>query len=261
MPSPFPGMNPYLENPEFWPEVHHRLIVAIADDIEQNLSQQYRVAIEKRTYMSGGEDSVDIAIPDVSVVAARTTTTQTQSAVMTLPPPTEFVTVTLPIYEECTEGYLEIREVTTGRVVTVIEILSPANKRAGEGRTAYLNKRQKVLGTLTHLIEIDLLRSGKYLPFASEIPQTDYRISIGRANQRPQAQLYAFNVRDEIPVFRIPLQSGDGEPELNLQSLLLGVYDRARFDLTLNYDREPVPRFKEEDRVWADELLRETGRR
>lgn len=86
MPSPFPGMNPYLENPEFWPEVHHRLIVAIADDIEQNLSQQYRVAIEKRTYMSGGEDSVDIAIPDVSVVAARTTT-QTQSAVMTLPPP------------------------------------------------------------------------------------------------------------------------------------------------------------------------------
>jgi len=260
MPSPFPGMNPYLENPEFWPEVHHRLIVAIADDIEQNLSQQYRVAIEKRTYMSGGEDSVDIAIPDVSVVAARTTT-QTQSAVMTLPPPTEFVTVTLPIYEECREGYLEIREVTTGRVVTVIEILSPANKRAGEGRTAYLNKRQKVLGTLTHLIEIDLLRSGKYLPFASEIPQTDYRISIGRANQRPQAQLYAFNVRDEIPVFRIPLQSGDAEPELNLQTLLRGVYDRARFDLTLNYDREPVPRFKEEDRVWADELLRETGRR
>jgi hypothetical protein len=260
MPSPFPGMNPYLENPEFWPEVHHRLIVAIADNIEQNLSQQYRVAIEKRTYMSGGEDSIDLAIPDVSVVAARTTT-QTESAVMTLPPRTDFVTVTLPIAEECREGYLEIREVTTGRVVTVIEILSPANKRAGEGRDAYLNKRQKVLATLTHLVEIDLLRSGKYLPFASAIPQTDYRISIARSNQRPQAQLYAFNLRDEIPLFRIPLQPPDAEPELNLQSLLMGVYDRARFDLTLDYTREPVPRFKEADRVWADQLLRATGRR
>ncbi|MGL5058948.1 MAG: DUF4058 family protein [Microcoleus sp.] len=261
MPSPFPGMNPYLENPEFWPEVHHRLISAIADNIEPNLSQQYRVAIEKRTYLSGAEDSVDISIPDVSIVAGATTNQARSASVMTLPSLTEAVTVTLPIPQEFREAYLEIREVATGRVVTVIEILSPANKRAGIGRNSYIDKREKVLTTRTNLVEIDLLRNGKKMPMITEISPTNYSILIARENLRPQAQLYAFSLRNPIPAFALPLQLGDEEPELNLQNLLLEIYDRARFDLTFDYSQEPVPPLKEDDKIWADALLRERGRR
>ena len=163
--------------------------------------------------------------------------------------------------EEIREGYLEIREVATGYIVTVIEVLSPTNKRAGMGGKAYLRKRQEVLSTPTHLVEIDLLRGGKPMPILSETPQTDYRILICRGDRRPLAQLYGFSVRQEIPKFPLPLQSGDTEPIVDLQSLLLGVYQRARYDMAVDYSKEPVPRLKPEDKAWIDELLREKGRR
>lgn len=261
MPSPFPGMNPYLENPELWSEVHNRLIVAIADAIESNLSLKYRVAIEKRTYTSVPEDSILVGIPDVSVISKKSTPIQPLSTTATLPAPGEPVTVTLPVPETIREGYLEIREVATGYVVTVIEVLSPTNKRPGKGREVYETKRMEVLSSPTHLVELDLLRGGKPMPILEETQQTDYRTLVARGNRRPLAELYAFTVRQEIPKFLLPLQAGDTEPLVNLQSLLAGVYERARYDLAIDYSFEPVPPLKEEDRVWADALLREQERR
>ncbi|MFB2837593.1 DUF4058 family protein [Floridanema evergladense] len=260
MPSPFPGMNPYLENPQLWSEVHHRLITAIADAIEPNLSLQYRVAIEKRTYLSDGEESVMIGIPDVSVYSQTATPTQT-SSIATLPAQAEATTVTIPLPEEKREGYLEIREVETGYVVTAIELISPSNKRAGKGRDEYENKRREVLSSPTNLVEIDLLRRGKPMRILTKIPPSDYRILVCRGNRRPQAQLYAFSVRQEIPKFLLPLRSGDTEPLVDLQSLLIGVYNRARFDMAIDYTIEPVPPLKSEDKIWADELLKEKGLR
>ncbi|GET43099.1 DUF4058 family protein [Microseira wollei] len=260
MPSPFPGMNPYLENPDLWSEVHHRLITAIAIALSSNLSLRYRVAIEKRTYLNDGEESVSVAIPDVSVYSQSSTPVQTSSTA-TLPAQAESVAVIIPLPEEMREGYLEIREVETGDVITVIEVLSPTNKRAGRGRKAYNTKRLEVLSTPTHLVEIDLLRSGKPMRILSDIPKTDYRILICPGNRRPHAQLYAFNVRQEMPKFLLPLQPGDTEPLVDLQSLLVEVYEQARFDMAIDYRREPVPPLKEEDRIWADALLREKGLR
>lgn len=261
MPSPFPGMNPYLENPQLWSEVHHRLITAIAIAIESSLSLKYRVAIEKRTYLSNREESVEVGIPDVAVTFQKSTLASQTPSTATLPSLGESVTVTIPVPEEIRESYLEIREVATGYVVTAIELLSPTNKRAGIGREAYLSKRQEVLSTRTHLVEIDLLRGGKPMPILSEIPQTDYRILIALGNRRPSAQLYGFSVRQEIPKFPLPLQSADTEPIVDLQSLLLEVYEQARYDMAVDYSKEPVPRLKEEDRIWADGLLREKNRR
>lgn len=261
MPSPFPGMNPYLEHPELWAEVHNRLIVAIADAIESDLSLKYRVKIEKRTYLSYGEESVLVGIPDLSVLSKRSTTAQTPSTTTFLPAQGESVTVILPMPETVREGYLEIREVATGYVVTVIEVLSPTNKRAGIGREVYETKRREVLSSPTHLVEIDLLRGGKPMRILSETQQTDYRILVCRGNRRPLAQLYAFSVRQEIPKFPLPLQTGDTEPLVDLQSLLVGVYARARYDLAVDYSLEPVPPLNEEDRAWADALLREKGLR
>lgn len=229
MPSPFPGMNPYLENPELWSEVHHRLITAIADAIAPPIRPKYRVAIEKRTYLSEGEESALVGIPDVSVISQRSTISQTLSTT-TIPASSESIMVKIPMPEEVREGYLEIREVATGHVVTVIEVLSPTNKRPGKGRSAYEDKRREVLISPTHLIEIDLLRGGKPMRIESETQPTDYRILVCRRNRRPLAQLYAFSVRQEIPKFLLPLHNEDTEPLVDLQSLLVGVYERAGFD-------------------------------
>ena len=253
-------MDPYLENPDLWRELHNRLIVAIAIAISPPLRPKYRVAIEKRAYLSDGDDSVDVVIPDVSTVSQKLIAPQ-RSSTMTLAAVSESVTVTLPSPEEIRESYLEIREVETGYVVTAIELLSPTNKRGGEGRRAYQNKRKKILATLTHLVEIDLLRSGQPMPMRGEIPETDYRILVSRSQSRPQAQLYTFSVRQEIPKFFLPLQSEDSEPIIDLQYLLNQVYDQAGFDLAIDYSQKPVPSLKSKDRDWGEELLRERGLR
>ena len=257
MSSPFPGMNPYLENLELWSEVHHRLITAIADAIEPQLSLEYRVAIEKRTYLGDIEDSVLVGIPDVAVTTKKKTSTQNKTTTATLPAQKESVTVKLPVPEEKKEAYLEIREVATGYVVTTIEVLSPTNKRTGKGRDAYEEKRRDVLSTPTHLVEIDLLRTGNPMQILSEIPKTDYRILVARGNRRPLAEVFGFNLQQEIPQFLLPLKSGDDEPLVDLQSLLAQVYERGRFYLAIDYSIEATPALKSEDKVWADNLLKE----
>lgn len=260
MPSPFPGMNPYLENSELWTEVHHRLITAIADAIESNLSPQYRVAIEKRIYLCEPDKSELVGIPDVTITSQKKPKNDT-FLIATLPAQTEAIEVTITVPEEVREGYLEIRDVINESVVTVIEVLSPTNKRAGIGREQYIQKRQEVLASPTHLIEIDLLRSGKPMQIIEEVPKTDYRILIALGNRRPNAYLYGFSIRQEIPSFSIPLRRGEAEPLVNLQSLLIGVYNRARFDLAIDYNLEPIPSLKEEDKIWTDTLLKEQGLR
>jgi hypothetical protein len=259
MNSPFPGMNPYLENPVLWSELHHRLISAIADEIEPNIPPQYRVGIEQRTYLSDDSDSVLVGIPDVAVFSkqslpkAHSTTTKISTS--------EGIVVTMPMPENVTESYLEIKEVATGFVIATIEILSPKNKRASEGRKAYELKRKQVLASLTHLIEIDLLRSGKPLNILGEVPITDYRIVVSKSQVRPQATLYAFNIQEKIPTFSLPLQSGDNEPILDLQSLINKIYLRARFYLSIDYNQEPIPPLKKDDVFWLEALLREQGLR
>lgn len=260
MSSPFPGMNPYLENPAFWSEVHNRLIVNLADSLAPQIPPQYRVAIEQRTYLSDESDSVLVGIPDVAVFSQNKVTKPT-SPTATFASTSESVTVTMPVPENIKESYLEIREVATSYVVTAIEILSPKNKRAGEGRKAYERKRKQVLATTTHLVEIDLLRGGKPMLFSGEVPLCDYRIVVSRGDRRPLAQLYGFSVRQAIPSFPLPLQLDDAEPLLDLQALLNGVYERARYNLAIDYNQEPVPLLKEEDAVWTDALLREKGLR
>ena len=260
MSSPFPGMNPYLENPAFWSEVHNRLIVNLADSLAPLIPPQYRVAIEQRTYLSDESNSVLVGIPDVAVFSQNKVTKSTSSTA-TFASTSESVTVTMPMPENVKESYLEIREVATSYVVTAMEILSPKNKRAGEGRKAYERKRKEVLTTTTHLVEIDLLRGGKPMLFLGEVSPSDYRIVVSRGDRRPLAQLYGFSVRQAIPSFPLPLQSEDAEPLVDLQALLNGVYERARYNLAIDYSQDPVPPLKEEDAVWADTLLREKGLR
>ncbi|WP_017716869.1 DUF4058 family protein [Kamptonema formosum] len=259
MPSPFPGMNPYLEHPAVWPKVHKRLIVALADLLAPQLRPKYIVDIEDRIYQSSGEDSIFVGIPDVTVQRPLTSRNPTVSNVAVAAPPAQPVTVAIPIPETVREDYLQIRDVATNEVVTALEVLSPKNKRSGEGRRKYELKRQRVLGSLTNLVEIDLLRAGEPMPVLNNDTQSDYRILVSRGDRRPLADLYAFNLRDAIPCFPLPLRAGDREPVVDLKALLDLVYDRGSYDLRIDYRSEPVPALSEADAGWADALLREQG--
>jgi hypothetical protein len=259
MPSPFPGMNPYLENPELWPEFHSRLMVALADTIFPHIRPKYRVAVEKRVYQEVDGNSVLIGIPDVTIATSLKPTNQASSNVAVISPPVKPVTVNIPIPEEIRETYLEVREVATGEVITVIELLSPKNKRQGEGRKAYQNKRLQILGSSTHLVEIDLLRGGEAMPILNNNIQSDYRILVSRSQTRPSAELYPFNLQEPIPAFLLPLQPGDREPIVDLQNVIQDLFDRAGFDLAIDYNLATVPPLEETVMVWVNELLEEQG--
>ena len=257
--SPFPGMNPYLEHPTLWSEVHKRLIVAIADALFPKLRPKYRVAIEERIYQTSEVDSLMVGIPDVMVQRPLSAANPTQSNVTVASPPVKPITITIPMPETVREGYLEVRNVATREVVTAIEVLSPKNKRAGEGRKEYKKKRHRVLGSSTHLVEIDLLRAGEPMPILENGIQSDYRILVSQCDRRPSADLYAFNLQDVIPSFPLPLRKEDTEPLVDLQELLNGVYERAGYDLVIDYNGESVPSLSDTDAAWADALLQEKG--
>jgi hypothetical protein len=250
-------MNPYLENPELWSEVHSRLIVGIADELTDHLSEQYRVAMEKRVYASSGDENLLVGIPDVSVVSKRSEAEPPTNVATPTPQP---ITVTVPMLEEVQERYLEIREAATGAVVTVIEILSPKNKRVGEGRQAYGRKRNQVLGSLSHLIEIDLLRGGQLLPIRGGV-ESDYRILVSRSDRRPYAELYVFTMQQSIPPIPVPLMPGDEEPILDIQTVLQRIYEKGRYHLAIDYSQSLQPALSPENTVWIDEQLKEAGLR
>ncbi|MEO0378129.1 MAG: DUF4058 family protein, partial [Cyanobacteria bacterium P01_A01_bin.17] len=168
----------------------------------------------------------------------------------------EPVIVELPMPEEIQERYLEIREVGTGLVVTTLELISPSNKRSGKGRQKYEEKRLKILASQTHLVEIDLIRAFEPLPMLG-IKETSYRILVSRADQRPRAALYPFNLQCPIPTFPLPLNPDAAEVFVDVQSLLKQVYERASYDLAIDYTQEPVPPLSHEETAWADAVLRE----
>ncbi|MFN8499411.1 MAG: DUF4058 family protein [Anaerolineae bacterium] len=251
MPTPFPGMGPYLERPALWPNVHSSLIIAIRDELAPRLRPRYYVAVEERIVGVGPDDLLFAVRPDVAVVRAPAADTEASAR-------SDFgrvVTVALPMPEQLRETYLEIREARGDQVITTLEILSPTNKLPGEGRRQYEQKRLALLGTRTHLVEIDLLRAGPPMPMLGYAGQSDYRILVSRAATRPLADLLPFSLREPIPSFRVPLQAQDEEPELDLNRLLHDLYDRAGYDLRVNYAEDADPPLSLEDATWARGLL------
>lgn len=209
MTTPFPGMDPYLEHPNLWPEVHTRLIVALADVLGPALRPRYRVAVEQRTYIALIDPDSYVERPDVSVIQAGPASSTPHESQVTVAPSAPR-RAQIPMPEEVRERFLEVRDVGTGELITVIEILSPTNKKPSEGRRQYEEERMQVLVTRTHLVEIDLLRGGDPMPMRirddGQPADYDYRILISRAAQRPAADVYAFSVRDPIPIFTLPLE-------------------------------------------------------
>ena len=255
MESPFPGMDPYLEHPSLWPDVHNRLIAALADDLSERVAPRYYVGLERRTYLLKADDLVFVGRPDIAGVSAA------EMSVLA-PQPATSVTVLeveVPMQDEVSENFLEIHEVKTGKLITVLELLSPVNKLHRQGREEYERKRGYVFRSWTNLVEIDLLRAGDPMPVVGAQVQSDYRILVSRGTQRPRASLIAFTLRQPIPTFMLPLLPGDDEPEVALNRILHALYRRARFDLRLDYTQPPVPPLAEANAAWAQELITAHG--
>lgn len=252
MPSPFPGMNPYLELAALWHEFQNRLIVALSDAIAPYLQSKYYVAVETRVYMDDDNSELLVGVSD-AIVLTTSKAPVVNPAIATQTRPKQ---IRLPMPVEVKEHYLEVREVGTHQVITVIEVLSPKNKRKGEGRTAYEKKRQRVLSSASHLVEIDLLRENTPMPMIGVEEASDYRIVVSRATSRPIADLYEFQLRELIPSFSLPLKPDDPELTVDLQAIVFGVYERGSYNFRIDYHQPvPPPKLSEVDQQWVNELL------
>ena len=252
MSHPFPGMNPWLENPILWRGVHQRLITVLADNLAPQLEPRYFVDVETHTYISSAPNlPIRTRYPDVSIIQTGAVPVTSLAIGHAAQP----MVIDLPLPEPYEEPYLEVRTVPDGEVVTVIELLSHTNKRAGSDRESYLEKRAAFIDSDVHFVEIDLLRAHAAMPFA-EYRIAAYRIFIRRRELRRKAHLYAFSLRQSIPVFPLPLLPGDEEPLVDLGTLLHDVYDRARYKLVIDYSKSATPPLSEEDAAWAAECLR-----
>jgi hypothetical protein len=190
VPSPFPGMDPYLEHPTLWPGVHNGLIAALQLFLAPQLRPRYYIAMEERLYITEPDQRVFVGRPDLAVVGHPEAETVLQPA----PSASSVLTVQVPLPDEVRETYLEVRETGTDDVVTVLEILSPTNKRLGRGRRLYEDKRMEVLASRTHLVEIDLVRAGEPMPITGHGSASEYRILVSRGDCRPNATLYPFGL-------------------------------------------------------------------
>ncbi|MFQ5593840.1 MAG: DUF4058 family protein [Anaerolineae bacterium] len=259
MPSPFPGMDPYLERPTLWPDVHFNLIHAIQASLVPQVAPHYYVAVEERTYVVAVEADTFVGRPDVAVVGPTHAPSvapagTVREAVLERP-----VTVELPLYDRVRQRYLEVRDGATHEVITVIEVLSPSNKQPGEDRQRYERKRRQVLEGLTNLVEMDLLRAWEPMPM-DPAPSSHYRMLVSRGWERPKAELYPFYLEEPIPEIPIPLREGETEPTLALGELLAQIYDQVRYDLRIDYTSEPDPALDPTAAAWAHDLLQQAGR-
>ncbi|MDF5720745.1 MAG: DUF4058 family protein [Rhizonema sp. PD37] len=259
MPSTFPGMNPYLEHPALWSSFHTRLLVAIADTLAPQLRPNYYIDVETRIYQDQDEDEVLVGIPDGTVLSANLSNpvnVEVQPVTGSTLTQKRPQSITLPMPVTVKDRYLEVREISTDAVITVIEVLSPKNKQKGKGRTTYEKKRALVLSSFSHLIEIDLLRGNLPMTMMGKVLPTDYRIVVSRSSQRPKADLYGFNLPEPIPSFPLPLKLEDEEVTVDLQTIFDGVCERAGYNQRIDYQQPvPSPALSKADQQWVDELL------
>ena len=264
MPSPFPGMDPYLEAQ--WRDVHARLIIYASDALQAVLPGSLRARVEKRVLLETPQGLGDHPLyPDVRVVeytAQRATEARPETGVAVAEP---LLVEADP--ERATETFLEIIDLATGnRVVTVIEFLSPSNKSPGPNREQYRRKQEEIYSSAANLVEIDMNRFGTHtlaFPLEHIKPQarTAYMACVRRATLRGKAQVYPMPIWQRLPVLKVPLRPVDADAQLDLQALVDQCYRNGVYEGTLSYAVDSDPPLSGVDYDWADQLLHEKGLR
>ena len=259
----FPGMDPYLEDPKLWPGLHSRMVVYLADALQSLVGRRYITAVEERVYLEGPEREI---VPDVWMRPRLTgsptldvASPESAVAVLEEEEPLVFKVSGLDIHE----SYITILDRHSNQnVVTVIELVSPANKYAGPGRKAYTMKQQEVILSDAHLVEIDLLRMGPHVVSVPEYGSRgkagayDYLVCVNRADLlRDEFEFYPCRLRRKLPRIKIPLAGDDPDVLLDLEGVLVQTYDAASFRDRTDYLKPCAPPLPPDDQIWADQLI------
>jgi hypothetical protein len=256
-------MDPYLETPDRWRNVHNNLATEIQAQLAPLLRPRYYADQESRFIYETGLNiaTKHQALPDLSVLESPQSTPSAHSqggaGVSIAPAPLELL-ITTDLPERL--NTVVIRTVASDVLVTAIEILSLVNKRPGHAAfTAYRRKRQAILESTTHLIEIDLLRAGERPPLTEPLPEAPYFVILSRAERRPVAEVWPLRLQDPIPILPVPLLLPDSDVPIDLGQALANIYDRSGYDLRLDYSQPPSSPLSAEDAIWLDEHLQAVG--
>lgn len=250
MNCPFPGMDPYLEDPAFWPDFHQRFITYLCDELASGLPDNYEVRIDERVNL------VELPADSVKQIRPDLTISQTHPlpefaagdsvSTATLEP----VTMPLLFLDEDVEAYLQILHRPDRTLVTVLELLSPTNK-TDPGRSDYFAKRNAILRQAVHLVELDLLVGGHRVPMRRPLPPGDYYAFVSRWDTRPNCDVYAWSLRSPLPRIRIPLRAPDPDLLFDLGGVFHEAYDRGRYARSLPYAAPPKAPLANADQSWA----------
>lgn len=251
MPSPFPGMNPYLEQEGLWLDFHTKFLAALNESLVAQVRPKSIVLVEQHLFAQEFDDPPRrlIGRGEVSVALASTPSGPAAGGLAVLGAPAEVEMTDVDVEPI---PYLEIRDRRGRHLVAVVELLSPANKR-GHDRAQYLAKRAALLKTEAHLVEIDLLRGGRPTPPEGR-PASAYSVLVSRAEDRPRAGLWPVGLRDRLPLIPVPLRGPDPDARVDLQAILDRVYDAYGYEDFL-YDGAPDPPLGEADALWARSLI------
>jgi hypothetical protein len=262
-------MDPFLEDPAVFPDVHDRLIVGLSEALNAQLPAPYYAGIASRVWVQASQRHIG---PDVKVLHPQQTVNGGLSAggggvaiaeaVIAAP-----VVVHVP-REEVRETFLELyAEPGRTRLVTTVEVLSLSNKSPGaHGRDLYVQKQQELLNSRVHLVEIDLLRGGDHttaVPLHEAVAKAgafDYHVCIHRFDRLDDYFLYPIRLGGRLPRVAIPLLPGDDPVSVDLQAVLDRCYDTGQYCRRIRYSLDAlVPPLSGEQDEWVKRLLREKG--
>ncbi len=254
MPSPFPGMDPFLEL-YTWGDFHFSLIYQMKRQLIPQLGPQYTLLVEERAYLEHTDKDQNEHVADILIeeTPPQPTSPVTSNLVATLEPETHIV----PMPSEMHEHFLVIYEGGGNDVVTVIELLSPTNKRRGsDGCKEYQLKREGLRRSYVNLVEIDLLRGGERPPLNPPLrTSSDYAVSVHRQRKRPAADVYQWSMRRALPIIPVPLVSGDPDIKLDLQQAFVDVWNESNYSKRVQNDQKLKPSTRREDEAWLSEII------
>jgi hypothetical protein len=216
-------MDPYLEDEPLWPVFHHQIVMCLYQILLPGLVDRYRARVGQRHYV------------------------------------TEQALFTSIIREEHHEDFIEIRQRTDGKLVTLVDVVSPANKTSNSGRSAYLDKRRESKSAGANLVEIDLVLQGPpTLEYSRDgLPDWDYAVTVTRSTQPERYEIYTATLQKRLPRFRLPLAADDRDTVLDLHTAFTRCYDQGGFASKIDYRRDPATPLNDEDRRWLHDLLRQ----
>ena len=252
MPSPFPGMNPYLEQSDVWEDFHHDFMSRAREMLAAEVGPNYMVKVEVRLYVHElpADERYFAGRGDVGISITSRTGSPSATGVMAASAPME---LSLPNVDVERHSSIEIRDRRSRRVITVIEVLSPTNKKSGPDRDDYISKRGWLLIGPCNFVEIDLRRGGQR-PGPPELPPCDYYALVRRRADAPRIGFWPIGLRDPLPVLPIPLKAPDADIALDLKAVLDRVYDAANYGKYV-YEATPEPPLSPADAEWARQFV------